>query len=261
MSGTARETSPFQPRRVRLAAAVDRIFVINLDRRRDRWDAFVERLPFTSGDGLERFPAVDGRDLEPSGGLVRLFRGNDFQYRRGVLGCALSHYRLWQRVADDDTLGDVLILEDDVLFAAGFRRAWSRRLPVSPPAGYDLAYLGGWPLTSEELDAFESGDESVLPAPDEYVREMIDPFFGVPRRTDVGTFAYLLSRGGAQKLCAHVEAHGFHRAVDYFLMDLWPRLRVCAAVPFLCWSAWEGSSDVQNDTASLFGETPPGGRE
>ncbi|MCP4663654.1 MAG: glycosyltransferase family 25 protein, partial [bacterium] len=186
-----------------------------------------------------------------------LFRSNDFQYRRGVIGCALSHYRIWQRVAGDDGVRNALVFEDDVLFVRDFPRLYQELL-AALPEDYDLVYVGGYPLDAAQEAALRGGDETALPPPDEYVGERIDPRLGVPRRTDIGTFAYLISRAGAGKLCARVKAHGFHRAVDYFLMDCWPDLRVYAAVPFLCWSVWEGSSDIQNDRESLFGEHRPG---
>ncbi len=208
-------------------------------------------MPFGDRRFVTRLCAVDGYELKPCRELATLFRGNDFQYRRGVIGCALSHYELWKRVAGAGDVQNALILEDDVLFVRDFPRLF-RELTASLPEEYDLLYVGGYPLDAAGEEAFRRGDESALPPPDAYVGERIRPWIGTPRPTDIGTYAYMVSRDGAGKLCACVEAHGFHRAVDYFLMDCWPQLRVYAAVPFLCWSGWGEGSDIQHADESLF---------
>ena len=40
------------------------------------------------------FKAVDGSKLTVTDEITKIFAGNDFGNRRGVVGCALSHYRL-----------------------------------------------------------------------------------------------------------------------------------------------------------------------
>lgn len=237
-----------------------RIFVINLDRRRDRWASFCSRMPFGDRRLVTRFDAVDGRDLKPCRELAVLFKDNDFQYRRGVVGCALSHYRLWKRLARSRDVRSALVLEDDALFVREFPRLFEELL-ASLPEDYDLLYVGGFPLEAAGEEAFRRGDESVLPPPDAYIDDRLSPQLGIPRRTDIGTFAYLISQDGAARLCDHVEAKGFQRAVDYFLMDCWPELRVYAAVPFLCWSGWAEGSDVQLPQEKLFEEPRNGGSD
>ena len=98
-------------------------FVINLDRSKERLNQIARQL---DGFGLswERFPAVDGtalsdetcdRLLDPTGKAARYHR----PLSKGELGCFLSHYRLWQKIADSD-LKAAVILEDDAILSTEF---------------------------------------------------------------------------------------------------------------------------------------------
>jgi GR25 family glycosyltransferase involved in LPS biosynthesis len=105
----------------------DRIFVINLDSRPDRWQSCLHEFARHGIRRFERFrayhrPLVEG---EPNGNF----------------GCTASHraileivaYHRWPRV---------LVLEDDFMILHGdFQERFSSMLPEVPP--YDMLYLGG----------------------------------------------------------------------------------------------------------------------
>jgi len=112
----------------------DRVVVINLDRRTDRWEAIQEKFakinwPFKEP---ERFSAYDGDRLpEPIG----------WTHGRGTWGCLLSHREVLSR-AIQDGLNSVLILEDDIFFAPDFETRvinFIQGLPVN----WDQIMLGG----------------------------------------------------------------------------------------------------------------------
>lgn len=94
---------------------------------------------------------------------------------KGEIGCALSHYRLWERIVQDQ-LPYTLILEDDVVLCSDFL-AKSNVLQSFP--SYDLMYLGRRPLRSDEI----AMTSTIVRAKYSY-----------------GTHAYVLSYQGAQKL-------------------------------------------------------------
>ena len=99
---------------------------------------------------------MDGLTLRADPELERLFRGNDFGSRRGIVGCALSHIARWRSLAADES-GLRLILEDDVELVDGFERRFAtvcERLSADHP-GFDLALLGH--LTSDAADAADPG--------------------------------------------------------------------------------------------------------
>lgn len=123
-------------------------FLINLDRAPDRLCRAEAQLR-EAGVPFERVPATDGaavdrRHLPPedAGAWCARFCTDS------MLGCALSHVRLWRRVRDE-ALPMALILEDDVRLVPGFRRKLERALRKVPPH-FDVLYLGCFGLCSSE---------------------------------------------------------------------------------------------------------------
>ena len=70
---------------------------------------------------FEIIEGVDGMKLEQTPELEMLFSGNNFNNRKGVIGCALSHLELWNRLANDSTHNYYVILEDDIELCSNFK--------------------------------------------------------------------------------------------------------------------------------------------
>lgn len=112
----------------------DRVVVINLDRREDRWKAVQEKLakinwPFKEP---ERFSAYDGDKLPTPIGWTS---------GKGTWGCLLSHREVLAR-AIQDRVQNILVLEDDIFFAPDFETRVVDFLKVVP-ADWDQIMLGG----------------------------------------------------------------------------------------------------------------------
>jgi len=206
------------------AAEALQVRVVNLDRRPDRWAALAAHLGEVAPAlwaKVERWPAVDGRDLTRTEDIGRIFAHNDFGWRRGVIGCALSHRALWREVAEAD--GPSLVLEDDVRADEG---AWGELvealgLVVTRHPDVDLGFLGftPWPGRPSRARPDVLGPLRWQPVPwAEY---------------QGGTASYLLSPAGARKLLALVEARGMVTAVDEFLRRSAPELNVLELYPHL----------------------------
>ena len=87
-------------------------FVINLDRRPERYNEFLNRIPFNSSI-CERFSAIDGKTITNHSSKENPY----------VMGCHQSHKKILEIVMDDDALSDddfVIIFEDDVFFNNNF---------------------------------------------------------------------------------------------------------------------------------------------
>ena len=102
----------------------NRIKIVNLERREDRKEETIKKL-LEAGIKTEDYDfikAVDGKLLEPSSRLKHLFRNNDFGSRRGVIGCALSHYNLWCQLLNDPDNEYYIIMEDDFTLCKNFKQ-------------------------------------------------------------------------------------------------------------------------------------------
>lgn len=133
---------------------VDGIYVINMERRPDRWAAFQatwrDILPW---DRVVRWQATEGV-LVPGYGETPWFRGRKRDRTwAGRAGCALSHARVL-RDAGQRGWSRILVLEDDAVPVDG--------AAALPPAladeSWDLLYLGG----GEPEGPFEAGRPGLL---------------------------------------------------------------------------------------------------
>lgn len=106
-----------------------KVFVINLDRNRERLESVSGRLA-ERGVTFERFPAVDGRALDPaerrrcySPVRTAFVRGHGLL--SGELGCALSHLGVYRKMVADG-LDIACVLEDDAFPEPDFVTALAR---------------------------------------------------------------------------------------------------------------------------------------
>jgi GR25 family glycosyltransferase involved in LPS biosynthesis len=203
--------------------SINGVFVINLDRRPDRWAAIshVCKRAGLPSDVTQRVSAVDGTSLDVEAchrcgfvsklGMLRLQEpaahhiwGMDLN--RGALGCALSHVQLWSRIASLSSAltpttassftpmpsqkGCYLILEDDaeLISAAGdsacsFLEELQSRMD-GVPLDWELVYVGGLDTAGQCAATLVADGVSRVP---QYHRT---------------TTAYLLTPQGARRLLA-----------------------------------------------------------
>jgi len=103
-------------------------YLINLDRSADRLARFHERNKHLAN--VTRIAAVDGggasrADLESAG-----YISHDLAYKPGVLGCALSHIKLWEKAAAEDCA--ITVFEDDAALSYQFERCTEQVLSTLP---------------------------------------------------------------------------------------------------------------------------------
>jgi len=189
----------------------DKVYVINLDSRTDRWKSLLEAEPSLAG--AERISAVDGRKLSLTPELCQLFQHNNFKWKKSVMGCILSHVSIWKKVLQEK--GDsFLIVEDDVRLEPGWREQWSR---IDVPKDADLVYLGGI------LPPNRAGLQNVLQKvtndcysilPNCLFSQTPLPIF------HFCTYAYVITRSGVEKIMKYIS-HSDQKlftACDHFLM-------------------------------------------
>jgi GR25 family glycosyltransferase involved in LPS biosynthesis len=99
-----------------------KIKIINLKRRIDRKNYIIKQLSENNITNYDIFEAIDGKKINCNINLQLLFEGNDFNYKKGVIGCALSHIHLWNELINDNNSKYYVILEDDIDLCNNFKQ-------------------------------------------------------------------------------------------------------------------------------------------
>jgi hypothetical protein len=107
----------------------DKTYVINLDRRKDRYESFEKEMSKYAIKNIERFSAIDGNNLTNNTNLLP-----------GEVGILLSHLEIIRKCKSDN-LKNVLILEDDVYFSDEILKL--EEYISSVPNDWDFIYFGG----------------------------------------------------------------------------------------------------------------------
>ena len=133
-------------------------YVINLDRRADRWEEFVEKLKKQqefSKDTFIRISAFDGYKHEEeikrynleNFNLIKFLIQNKVIVKKGVLGCFMSHvialYNILQNkdIKDDDYVG---IYEDDIFYPEDFEEKYKKFKEINlGELDIEFIYTGG----------------------------------------------------------------------------------------------------------------------
>ena len=203
-----------------IAEGLDEPWIINMDRRADRLEKFSKNHPELAGRVM-RLPAFEGVKLTLTPRIARLFAPHDFNWKKPVMGCALSHLAIWTQLANErEDIGNYLILEDDARLAPGWREAWEKAADEKAlPADWDVVYLGG--VLPPNREAFESCVEKINP----YVgRVRENTIFGqnpANRYFHFCAYAYVLTRRGAQKILEVLKAKGgYWTSADHMICNI-----------------------------------------
>ena len=202
-------------------------------------------LQMCKGVNIEWIEAVDGNDIQPTQEVHDLFIGNDFNYRRGVIGCALSHYNLWMQLLVDSTTDYYIILEDDL---SRININFNQKLNdlVTEFKTKDVIFLGYHMFhNNRELNKhiYDNIDATTI---------CIEP---LNKSLCVGgTFGYSINKHGAQILIDSAHKNGICYAIDAFMYRN-TELQSYECKPHILFSDWNenimGDSDIQNNYDNL----------
>jgi GR25 family glycosyltransferase involved in LPS biosynthesis len=221
-------------------------FVVNLLRRTDRKEAM--EIEFEKAglneQAYEFFEAVDGKELTLTDEINALFLGNDFGSRKGVIGCALSHYALWKQLVASDS-EYYTIFEDDAKLGDGFKAKWEEACSKENLAGVDMSFLGYHVREVNKSEIYKDLD------PTEGSRRLLDSNIYIG-----GFYAYIITKAGAKKMLDYISENGIKHGIDY-LVKVVPGFVSYNCQPHIVFSDWVVSSesnvdtDIQKDYSSL----------
>jgi GR25 family glycosyltransferase involved in LPS biosynthesis len=143
---------------------IDKIFLINLPSRPDRLENATANLKKLGGmyEQFEYFEAVNGKALSEDElmelvtitGYKTIKEGRVLDYQlpsRGAVGCALSHYRIWQKMIDNN-YQNIIVFEDDLNLNKDVDKKLVDEFIDNIPADYGIAFMD---YMNVDKDGFE----------------------------------------------------------------------------------------------------------
>lgn len=219
--------------------------VVNLDRRVDRWNKFTA-LKEPKFLNYERYSAVDGKDLVSTPQLQRLFNDNDYRWRRGMIGCALSHLKLWTELINSSDHEIYIILEDDITFTPNFKEKLMVAYHQLKESDWDLFYLGHSLHRRYRLPSHRDPDK--IPICQKWDKSTIFT------RSMGGTIGYMINKRGAMKLLNFINEVGMTNCIDTMQQKSADVTNIYYCYPHLVFSdVYEngGDSNIQTDHTTL----------
>lgn len=208
-------------------------YVINLPRRIDRLTKFKDRTSAFNFN-IDVFEAIDGKQLVSSPRLNALFEHNDHNMRRGIVGCALSHLKLWAQFYKNPTVNYYCIFEDDVKFHPKFEGSLNRVLSLA--SDNDIIFLGATPNPNCPPDY--TTNQGVITAS---ASHSLKYYWG-------GTFGYLISFNGVKRMFDYIEKTTMTNAIDTMIQKAADIIKVAYVIPAICNTELvSNDTDVQKD--------------
>ena len=201
--------------------AISKSYFINLDRRTDRLHHMLIKTPFFT----ERFSAVDSKQMQLTDEVKKLFPKTWQKRTKAEICCAISHYRLWQKLIADRDAKNYLILEDDTVFKPGFENFWNQVYSDHIPENAFLIYLGGCqPWNKPEYHKVLQQHNDYF-----YTVKKNDYFTKDDHFWHMNANSYILSKQAANLMCQWVEQFGMDEAVDNFMQNFFNENKLFAA--------------------------------
>jgi FkbM family methyltransferase len=211
--------------------------IINLKRRYDRRLKMEARLQNQNIRGYEFMDAVDGRQLVLTEEVRALFHDNDFNYNKGVIGCAMSHIALWKRLIDDSTCDLYVILEDDSELVDDFELKLAKAVRLfTADAESEYCHISTLFHLSYNrcLNSIKHPCTSV-----DNLRVIKKNNYEVD-----GTGGYIIKKSGAARFIDYYTTHSMTRAIDTSVTHVF-NSHMCETNEYLIKSPFNSDSDIQ----------------
>lgn len=176
-----------------------KIKIINLKEREDRKMHMINELTKNDITNYEFVEAVNGKKLKELLCIKKLFERNDFNYKKGVIGCALSHIFLWNELVNDEKSEFYVILEDDINLCEHFKTHINRVCQLFLEQDLEHLALGEYNTQKEMI---KIGYEIKIYKKDLYKEGHI-------------TFAYIISKKAALKALQNINCCSLKPAIDH----------------------------------------------
>lgn len=224
-------------------------YILNLERRPDRLEKF-KKLNTALNIFFEPsvFNAIDGKNLNSNNHILKLFETNDFNWKRGVIGCACSHIMMWLELLNSE-YDYLLVLEDDATLCDQFSEKFVKLLEEmanGKKEEVDLLYLGFFCYPNDVIKTkfYKRNSEPRLEKRNK--KDLLQENMG-------GTFGYLITKSGAFKMIDFIQKHGVFNGIDW-VMNKSP-LNIYVSNPHIVYSIPShetgADTDIQHDISTM----------
>lgn len=205
-----------------------RCVCINLLRRPNRKQTMLER---TQGLQLDFYNAVDGTTLEITEDIKKIFQNNTFNWRLGIIGCAMSHITLWKELVNGQH-DYYFILEDDTELHPNFLKIFPQVINTMKTQHLGFVFLGHHYSNFQNYN-FDMTRQVVIQPLDK-------------RRYGGSTGGYIISKDKAVSLLEWIHSKGCTTPIDDEIIrwnDMTQSVFTCE--PHIIKNLIGGDSDVQ----------------
>lgn len=229
--------------------------VLNLSRRVDRWENFKKTVP--KNFAYEKWNAIDGEKLIPTEQLQRIFDGNDYKMRAGMVGCAMSHIKMCIELLESKEHDVYCILEDDIIFSPNFKEKFDTICKILQSTtndenySWDICYLG-YHLWNQyrEKESERYFSKTAIPFIEKWDKTLS------LERSIGGTVGYLISKKGAKRFLDFLNTKGMTNGIDTMQQKSADELHIYYSIPQIvfsdCWTTNKNAdTDIQNSFLSL----------
>jgi GR25 family glycosyltransferase involved in LPS biosynthesis len=217
------------------------ILCLNLKRRPDRKEQMINEFAKCNVKFIFA-EAIDGMELKPNQELIKMFKSNDFGSRKGVIGCALSHLNIWQKLSGDNLKKYYIVMEDDVQLHPKFSDYLSQiQNKLLDLDNWDILFMG---LTEQTKKSNPTNHD------DDIQIKIVN--FDNPNYIG-GSFGYIISKSGVEKLISWIGSNGISHGIDY-LIKIVPGLNIFQLDKLIVYSDWVRTlnSNVDSDIQKNF---------
>ncbi|ARF10268.1 glycosyltransferase family 25 [Hokovirus HKV1] len=226
-------------------------YFINLNRRKDRLQNVLKQLELINFKS-KRFEAFDGKTLTGNSKELEIFKNNTFNYRQGVMGAALSHIKLWEKLVNSNK-EYFLIFEDDITFVDNFLEHYEDVNKILNNKKIDFLLLGFH--TSVYKDSTDTEVSAIIEELYNNPKKIIDMNDNIRNKTWGGLFAYIIHRDTAISYLDEIYKNNLTEPIDIFIFKKNISIYNPSIVksPVMTWSN-KADSDIQYDIISMFDE-------
>jgi GR25 family glycosyltransferase involved in LPS biosynthesis len=227
------------------------IKIINLERRIDRKESSIIKLCIGNITNYEFIKAFDSREITNKTDNLHLFKGNDFNNRKGFIGCALSHYNLWLRLLNDENHLFYLVMEDDFVLCKGFKKELSK---IFQEMTIKTILFLGYHMFEKNRNEYRNIYDSEFNQ--DYKLNGNISIEKLNRNLYIGsTCCYSINKKGARMMIDYIHSNGIKHGIDY-LFKIAPELECYETRPHLSFSDWNENNkqidtDIQMDYTNL----------